>query len=214
MRDQTTGVYGEDTAHIDPKVSKRLLPVVRQSLRLNLLPGEKVLGMFASTRLRRSVSLLVVTDRRLLTLGDQHVGMPVVDEVVRSRVREVRIEREKVFSTGLVTVLTEEGVEVNLGTLTYGNETFNRLEEVLARTDTGAMPVIPTSVPGPAGRVHRAADGEAPEDDVVAGARSAPQSEHPLVVHLTALADLHGRGVLTDEEFAAAKGRLLADPQE
>ncbi|GGK79745.1 SHOCT domain-containing protein [Ornithinimicrobium pekingense] len=200
--DPSTGSSDARTAYRDPKVPKRLVPLAQQSLRLNLLPGERVLGMFASTRIRRSVTLLVVTDRRLLTLGDEHVGMPVVDDVLRSDVTEVDIERERVFSTGLVTARTVHG-EVNLGTLTYGKETFNTLEEVLARPTAGAMPVIPTFVPGGRGGAEPVEDGPAPGPS---------GSTHPLVVHLTALADLHGRGALTDEEFAAAKARLLADP--
>ena len=208
MREQTSGWPVEDTAYVDPKV-RWLLPVARQSLRLNLLPGEAVLGMFPVTRFRRSVALLVVTDRRLLTLGDQHVGMPVVDEVDRARATDVHIEREKVFSAGLVTAVTDEG-EVNLGTLTYNGQTFNRLEEVLARTGPGGMPLIPVGAP-PVGGHDRGR--RPPEDDVPWPGSPPVRSDHPLVVHLTALADLHERGVLTDEEFAAAKARLLADPE-
>lgn len=208
MSSQTTGVHGEDTAYRDPKVSERVLPVARQSLRLNLLAGERVLGLFAISRFRRSVTLLVVTDLRLLTLGDQHVGMPVVDEVVRSGVTRVRIEREKVFSAGLVTAETREG-EVDLGTLNYGPETFNKLEEVLANTHPAPMLVIPTFVPGASARRETPQDGPGPWDH---GAQGDQQSRHPLVVHLTALADLHERGALSEDEFAAAKARLLADP--
>ena len=208
MREQTSGWPVEDTAYVDPKV-RWLLPVARQSLRLNLLPGEAVLGMFPVTRFRRSVALLVVTDRRLLTLGDQHVGMPVVDEVDRARVTDVRIEREKVFSAGLVTAVTDVD-EVNLGTLTYNGQTFLRLEEVLARTGPAGMPLIPVGAP-PVGGRDRA--GGPPEDDVPWSGSPPVRSDHPLVVHLRALADLHARGALTDEEFAAAKARLLADPE-
>ena len=211
MSSQTTGVHGEDTAYRDPKVSERVLPVARQSLRLNLLAGERVLGLFAISRFRRSVTLLVVTDLRLLTLGDQHVGMPVVDEVVRSGVTRVRIEREKVFSAGLVTaVMGVDEDEVNLGTLTYNGQTFLRLEEVLARTGPAGMPLIPVGAPPVGGRDR---EGGPPEDDVPWPGSPPVRSDHPLVVHLTALADLHERGVLTDEEFAAAKARLLADPE-
>lgn len=204
--DRSTGNDAGRTAYRDPKVPKRLVPLANQSLRLNLLPGERVLALFASTRLRRSVTMLVVTDLRLLTLGDEHVGMPVVDEVLRSEVREVHVEREKVFSTGVVTVHTVHG-EVNLGTLTYGKATFNKLEEVLATRTPAAMPVIPTHGPG------SRAGAEGPEDVPGPTGGGMPSSTHPLVVHLTALADLHERGALTDQEFAAAKARLLADPQ-
>lgn len=208
VQEEIDGVPGENAAYTDPKVGRRLLHTARQSLRLALHPGERVLGMFAVTRFRRSVTLLVVTDRRLLTLGDQHVGMPVVDEVVRADVVSLHVEREKVFTSGLVTATTDQG-EVSLGTLTFGPDTFLRLEEVLARTDT-AMPVIPT-VPR-WGEAPAGPGGREPGDDV--GPRSAPvrASEHPLVAQLTALADLHDRGGLTDAEFTAAKARLLADP--
>lgn len=201
-----TGGGDKGAAYRDSRVPKRTASLAQQSLRLILLPGERVLGMFASTRLRRSVSMLVVTDQRLLTLGDVHVGMPLVDEVLRADVTAVSIEREKLFSTGVVTAHTAEG-DVNLGTLNYGTQTFIRLEETLALPVTGAMPVIPTHGPGdPAGA-------EWLEDRHTQTAPAVPTSAHPLVAHLTALADLHQRGALTDEEFAAAKARLLASPE-
>ena len=113
---------------------------------------------------------------------------------------------------------------MNLGTLTYGKRTFNKLEEILALRTTGAMPVIPTSAPsgGVVGPLddRLPMNGRAPIDDrlplddrAVPDAAGWATSTHPLVVHLTALAELHQRGALTDEEFAAAKARLLADPE-
>lgn len=202
MKDPTVDLGGGRTAYRDPKVPKRVVPVALQSLRLNLLPGEQVLGLFAVTRLRRSVTMLVVTDRRLLTLGDEHVGLPVVDAVLRDEVTEVSVEKEKLFSTGAVVARTVDG-EVGLGTLTYGRSTFNKLEEILAAEPP--MPVIPVQLPG--------AGGAEPVEDVPpTPAHGRPASTHPLVVHLNALADLHARGALTDEEFVAAKARLLADP--
>ena len=187
MQEHVDRVTGQNTAYLDPKVGPRLLDTAFRSLHLALLTGERVLGLFAVTRFRRSVSLLVVTDQRLLTLGDQHVGMPVVDQVRRADVVRLHVERDKVLTTGLVTATTDQG-EVNLGTLTYGPETFLRLDEVLARTDA-PMPVIPTPAsPHP---------GEAPGG---------------LVAQLTALVELHERGGLTAAEFRAAKARLLADP--
>jgi hypothetical protein len=68
------------------------------------------------------------------------------------------------------------------------------------------MPVIPTH--GLGGR----AGAEPVEDRPGPAAPGTATSTHPLVVHLTALAQLHQRGALTDEEFVAAKARLLADP--
>lgn len=191
MEDSRTTAGGTHTAYTDPKVPRRLVPLAWQSLRLHLVPGEQVLGMFSVTRLRRSLTMLVVTDQRLLTLGDEHVGMPLVDEVHRDHVSEVAVERDRVFSVGLVTARTTHG-EVNLGTLTHGKETFIRLDEVLAARPDRPMPLIP--MPG---------EGGGPVEEL---------PTHPLVAHLTALADLHERGALTDAEFATAKARLLADP--
>lgn len=204
------------TPYVDKKVPKRLGPLARQSLRVILEPDEAVLGMFAVTRFRRSVSMLVITDRRLLTLGDEHVGMPLVDEVLRAEVREVTIEREKVWTTGLVTARTVHGDDLNLGTLTYGNTTFLKLDEVLARPAGGTMPTIPT--PGFGARPSLEDRPDVPGLPRAGGPPSGSSAmnsstSHPLIAHLTALADLHDRGALTDEEFAAAKRRLLADPE-
>ncbi|QFG68529.1 SHOCT domain-containing protein [Ornithinimicrobium pratense] len=196
----------ERTPYVDKKVPKRLVLLARQSLRTILGPGEEVHGMFSVTRFRRSVSMLVVTDRRLLTLGDEHVGAPLVDEVMRAEVREVTIEREKVWTTGLVTAHTVHGEEVNLGTLTYTGSTFLRLDEVLARPTGGWLPTIPT--PGPGAR-----PGVEDVDDVPVGPGQGHSSHHPLIAHLTSLADLYDRGALTEAEFAAAKRRLLTETQ-
>lgn len=202
------------TAYLDTKVPVRVLPLVRQSLLANLQqPDELVLGIFAVTRFRRAVSVLVVTDRRLLTLGLEHDGLPVVDDVLRADVTEVHVEREKIFSTGQVTAHTVHG-EVNLGMLVYDDTTFIRLEEALAAKVDGALPVIPT--PTGLDVSSGVEDGWAPEDGPTGPSASTHPpslSTHPLVVHLTALADLHERGALTDEEFTTAKARLLADPE-
>lgn len=208
----------ERTPYVDTKVPKRLVPLVRQSLRLILESDEQMFGLFAVVRIRRSISLLVVTDRRLLTLGDEHVSLPLVDEVRRADVREVTIERTKVWTTGLVTARTIHGEEVNLGVLNVvDSSTFLRLEEVLARpTGPSTMPTIPT--PGvEVGRNREREDlddGPASTGHASTGHASTGHASvaHPLVVHLSALADLHDRGALTAEEFTTAKARLLADP--
>lgn len=57
------------TAYRDPKVSHRVMSPVRQSPRLNLLPGEVVLGIFAATRVRRSITTLVITGCRPQSAG-------------------------------------------------------------------------------------------------------------------------------------------------
>jgi hypothetical protein len=42
----------------------------------------------------------------------------------------------------------------------------------------------------------------------------APQPERPLATRLRELADLHDSGVLTDDEFATFKAKLLADDSD
>lgn len=203
---EIVGMPGEDSAYRDPKVRKSLLKDIRSAMARSLLPGETVVGLFVAYRIRRSVAALVVTDQRLLALGDPSVGMPVVDEVDRGQVIEVTIERHKVFSTGTVVAITGQG-EVNLGTLDYGKDTFNKLEEVLAGRSSTGMRLIP--VPSARRPDHRPMDdGPAPSSPPTSGP-AAPQ--HPLVAQLGALADLHERGALTAEEFASAKAKLIAD---
>lgn len=218
-RRDETGILGESTAYRDSKVPKRHLPTIRVALRQHLLPDEQLLGLFTVWRLRRSVSLLVVTDRRFLTLGDREKGMPVVDEVYRSEVTALKVEREKTFSSGTVVAETGEG-RTHLGVLDYAADgsTFLGLDEVLAR-DAGrpdGMQVIP--VPG------QQWSGAPPSDDALparvpvpdpAGASSESEDDaaHPLVRQLQALAALRRDGALTEAEFVAAKQKLLADEE-
>lgn len=194
----------ERSPYVDEKVPKRLVPYIRETLRVALAPDEDLFGLFSVFRFRRGITVLAVTDQRLLTLGEEHAGLPVVDDLTRSEVREVAIERDRVFRMGQVTASLPEG-EVSLGTLNYTPTTFVRLEEVLAREPDRALPRIP--VPG-----SDSAPVLETVDDKPAAVGNSQTSTHPLVVHLTALADLHERGALTDEEFSAAKERLLADP--
>lgn len=206
MRDDETGIRGESTAYRDSKVQEKWMPTIRQTLRLHMLPEEQLLGLFASWRLRRATAVLVVTDRRLLTLGDQEKGMPVMDEVYRSSLIRLHVERDKMLTSGKLVAETENGM-VGLGTLDYASDgsTFQGLDAVMARTvDSAGMPVIP--VPGTQGERQRRPGVSPPSDG------PAPDSPHPLVAHLQSLADLHGSGALTDEEFAAAKAKLLANP--
>lgn len=204
---EIVGLPGEETAYRDPKIRKGMLKDIRLALPRALLPGERVQGLFVVYRIRRSVSALVVTDRRLLTLGDASVGMPVVDDLDRRQVTEVTIERHKVFSTGAVVAVTTQG-EVGLGTLDYGKETFNRLEEVLGQGGASGMPLIPTpSAQGPS--VEPVQDG--PHDHLPSAPPAGGPPQHPLVAQLSVLADLHERGALSDEEFAAAKQKLLSE---
>lgn len=80
---EIVGLPGEETAYRDPKVRKGVLKDIRPALRRKLLPEETVQGLFIAYRIRRSVSALVVTDRRRRTPGDVSVGMPVVHDLDR-----------------------------------------------------------------------------------------------------------------------------------
>lgn len=202
-----SGIRGERTAYRDTKVPKRVLGPMRASLRNVMLPGEELLGVFTAYRMSRPTTLLVVTDRRLLTLGGVDTGMAVVDEVDRDAITRLHIEREKILSSGRVVAETALG-EINLGTLDYTGDggTFRALDELLARPRGRTLPVIP--VPG---TVTGPVEDGVPRDG--APGPAGPPRTHPLVEHLRDLADLHERGALTDEEFTRAKAALLANPQ-
>lgn len=49
----------------------------------------------------------------------------------------------------------------------------------------------------------------APPQEQAAPAQAAPAAEDPRIVQLQQLAELKGKGVLTDEELAAEKARIL-----
>lgn len=216
VHQEETGILGESTAYRDSKVPDRHMATIRQSLRVNLLRDEELLGLFAAYRFSRAITVLVVTDRRLLTLGSPETGMPVVDEVFRSAVTSLHVEREKLLSSGKVVAQTQAG-PVHLGTLDYkaDGSTFLGLDEVMARAPRpGGMPVIP--VPGQRAALVGVDDGTPVSPPLPGDGPGAPAQAggtHPLVAHLTALADLHERGALTDEEFVAAKARLLESPE-
>ena len=60
------------------------------------------------------------------------------------------------------------------------------------------------------GRVQRRQEGRWAEEDAQQYAEQAPpQQEDDQTAQLQNLAQLHAQGVLTDEEFAAAKAKLL-----
>jgi membrane protease subunit (stomatin/prohibitin family) len=59
------------------------------------------------------------------------------------------------------------------------------------------------------GRVQRRQAGQQEQDDAQASAQEAPPPEEDENAQLQNLANLHTQGVLTDEEFAAAKAKIL-----
>jgi hypothetical protein len=58
-------------------------------------------------------------------------------------------------------------------------------------------------------QAQRWAEQEAPASQEQYAQAPAPSAEDPRITQLQQLAELKGRGVLTDEEFAAEKARIL-----
>ncbi|GGK70219.1 SHOCT domain-containing protein [Ornithinimicrobium pekingense] len=186
---------------VDPSIPEDALLEVRTILARRLGTGERPLGVFAVSRLRRLVSYLVVTDVRLVTLGLRHQDHPVVDSVRHSVVEKVLLDRRSLLRSGEVRTRDTSGVTTYLGCLDpgRGGAALDLFESVVeqARSGTGAMTTIPTPAPpGPQGVVHGAHEG-------------GPVGADPLPQQLGELARLHEEGLLTEDEFSAAKARLL-----
>ncbi|WP_279106737.1 SHOCT domain-containing protein [Gordonia paraffinivorans] len=108
----------------------------------------------------------------------------------------------RVFDTGDHQI---SGVQQQQGT-GYGSLSFSSQYgtfDVSSLVELGADQVAGTPVAAPA------PDAPAPAAEPVQGAASAPQGASDIVAAIESLADLHRRGILTDEEFAAKKAELL-----
>ena len=108
----------------------------------------------------------------------------------------------------------------------YPDASFDSLNDFGERTRSKAGDLWakrPKTLPGRMGRAESVADqdvsGAAPPAAPAAGGSSAETSVMPVAQdpntarldQLERLADMHGRGVLTDEEFASEKQRLMGD---
>lgn len=188
---------------LDPTIATSQQPEALRAAEAACLPGERLLGLFTATRLVRMTSYLLVTDQRILTLGLLHKGYPVLDEIDLFAVESVRIERDKILRYGDVVVTSVNGQVEGYGALNSGKKyiAFDLMEEVvqeaLERHRSNPAPLLPA--PGGTGG-REVLPGKDPVDG---------EGDADLVSQLTELARLHEADLLTDDEFAAAKARVL-----
>ena len=163
---------------------------------------EAALGVFAVSRLRRLVSYLVVTDRRLLTVGLRHQDHPVVDSVLHSVVEDVTLERRSTLRSGEVRTRDVDGVTTYLGCLdrSRGGAALDLFDAVVEEARSGTRAMTPIRTPAPA---------EPQPSGHVAEAEGADDAGPTLLRQLTELGRLHREGLLTEEEFTTAKARVL-----
>ena len=181
---------------VDPTVPAKQLASIHRAVRAHGETGEQVLGIFGATRWTRPVTSIVVTDRTLFNLGPSEEGHRVLDEVRVADLLEVRVERESFLKGGEVRAVTSWG-EVYLGMLNVGSrpDVWAVWDEVMDDLDAARSVVD--------------ADTDRPGDDP----GPVPTGGYlPLVAQLAELGRLHEAGLLTDEEFAAAKARVLQAP--
>ncbi len=197
----------------DPSIPEDDLLEVRALVARRLDRDETPLGVFAVSRFRRLTSYLVVTDQRLLTLGLRHQDHPVLDSVEHGVVDEVVLDRESMLRSGEVRARDVHGRTTYLGCLDPGRQgaTLDLFEEVVeqARSGRAGMWTIPTPQPPAATwRTDRQDSAPTTTDEGAASAPPGPGSA-PVVEQLAELARLRTRGLLTEEEFAEAKARVL-----
>lgn len=220
---------------VGPQLPPENVSLLRLAVERSSAEGEETIAVLGMVRARSQVSALAVTTHRLLTLGRVAKGSPVLEEFFHGDNFRVHVERESLLARGRVRVRIGEHTHL-LGVLTpTGDErAFDILERAMERatqeTDHRARlakdagrpelpdPVMPTiPVPGATGMTSPR---ERPEDDLprvgvtATGASQGATDDtdrHPLVAQLAELAGLHRDGALTEEEFSAAKARLLGD---
>ena len=207
---------------VGPHLRPDNLSLIRVSVERLDLEEEEMIAVLGLVRVRSRVSTLVVTTRRLLTLGRAGEGFPVLEQFAHDDVLGVHVERDSLLAQGHVRVRTAEQTRL-LGALTPPGEArtyeiFERaLEQVEQRRRRGPgpagadrpeseRPMLPgprmQTIPVPGAPLSGAQDGPV-QDDVGESAAV------PLVAQLAELAGLHRGGALTDEEFSRAKARLL-----
>lgn len=113
MAEDSSGGWASEI-YLAPALDAKEREGIERALAGRFDTGEDAQAMYGITRLRRSVNVLIVTDRRLLTLGEARSGFPIVDSVIG--IRGFHLETAKMFSWGRLEVTTVDGV-VGLGTL-------------------------------------------------------------------------------------------------
>lgn len=214
---------------VGPHLRPDNLSLIRVSVERLGLEGEEMIAVLGLVRVRSRVSTLVVTTRRLLTLGRAGDGFPVLELFAHDDVLGVHVERDSLLAQGHVRVRTAEQTRL-LGALTPPGEarTYDIFERALEQAEqrrrrgpgpgpAGAdrpesgQPVLPgprmQTIPVPGAPLSGAQDG--PVQDDMGQDDVGESSAAPLVAQLAELAGLHQDGALTDEEFSRAKARLL-----
>ncbi|MGD8149717.1 SHOCT domain-containing protein [Ornithinimicrobium sp. Y1694] len=225
-----------DEPILDPTLSNSRVAAGLGAAQRHLRDGERVVGLHGVSRFRRSVAFLVLTDQRVFTLGLEHEAYPVVDDLDHFAIERLEVEREGVLRFGDVRAYPSSGPDVMLGSLNVGlrSQGLTAFDEALraVRKIRESAPLTPIDLPAPplplqGGVPSRTfSEGTVPSDSVPSDSvpsdsvpsdsvppRATPSNDargdQVLVDQLTELARLHQAGLLTDEEFAAAKARVL-----
>lgn len=189
--------------YVSPLIPKDRARASLEKIQESLSPGEELFALFSVYRLKRMIDTLAITNTRVMTLGPKMLGgTTVVDDIPASSIRSVSLSGG--FNAGKIEVVTPEGV-VSLGTIPPGKRN-DQTERMSADTLLQALVTPdPLTVDIDSRKPEISQNYAEPiEIDEGSAHRGAV-----LIEQLNELASLHGRGKLTDEEFAAAKAAVI-----
>lgn len=204
---------------VGPQLPPENVSLLRLAVARLSQEAEETIAVLGLVRARSEVSALAVTTHRLLTLGRAAQGYLLLEQIPHGDIVQTHVERDSLLAQGRVRVHTGDGVRL-LGVLTPTGDqrAFDLLELALERVPRGMQTIMVPSAPGATPPTQPPEDSAepvtAPAEPVAAPAEPVAQSpedgdRHPVVAQLVELAGLHRTGALTDEEFSAAKARLL-----
>ncbi|MGO0576822.1 SHOCT domain-containing protein [Ornithinimicrobium panacihumi] len=198
---------------VDPTLARSKLAEIRTSAQRECRAGEQVVGIFALSRFSGDVEVLVLTDARVFSLSPVSNGARhLVESLELSELQEVFVQRKGVLRYGTVHAVPLEGDSLPLGYLNTKAETLDLFEETWAAARAGGRmlrletPGLGPLRHGPDPQDHDPQAGGPPE--VQEGDERVAQADL-LIGHLTELGRLREAGLLTEEEFSAAKARVL-----
>lgn len=184
----------------DPAVSPMLSASKAQRCRAvmaaMMAPGERLLALADVTSVSPLSIGLAVTDQRIVAVP-KGPRTPVELQVHRGQLRDVRFDKRLLF-TYLIGI-TGDG-EHDFGIALSGDRAFLQpfLDQLLAPTAPTSPPTAPT--PPPTAGISLVKKRPEP---------ATPATEPTIADELVKLADLHQRGLLTDEEFQSAKAAVI-----
>ncbi|MFT4200641.1 SHOCT domain-containing protein [Gordonia sp. (in: high G+C Gram-positive bacteria)] len=168
-----------------------------------LAPGEQLLALADVTSVKPLTLGLAVTDQRILGVP-KSAEHPVELSFRHGSLREYSYDKRLVFS--YLICATDAGL-LDFGIVLSDDRTF--LDPYLLQSVRMAPPVPPAG--GPSG--HTAAPPPSAHQSGVDLVKKTPppgpQTEQTIADELVKLADLHQRGLLTDEEFQSAKAAVI-----